>query len=36
VQEGDHATLFCQPGPYARLWRIQTEIEDEPSSAEAS
>jgi ATP-binding cassette subfamily B protein len=31
VQEGDHDTLRRAPGPYARLWRIQTEDDAPPS-----
>lgn len=32
VQVGTHAELVDQPGVYQRLWRIQTEIEDDVSA----
>jgi ATP-binding cassette subfamily B protein len=31
VQQGDHATLQATEGPYARMWRSQTEPEDAPT-----
>lgn len=36
VQEGDHETLRRTPGPYARLWRIQTEDEPLPGPSPAA
>lgn len=38
VQEGDHATLCAEPGPYSRLWRIQSDDTDPlaPASAPAT
>jgi len=29
VQQGDHETLLAEEGPYARLWRAQTALEEE-------
>lgn len=37
VQQGDHASLLAQRGPYAELWRSQTEAaQHDSSSREAS
>lgn len=35
VQEGDHDTLRRQPGPYARLWRIQSGDDAEDGGGES-